>query len=256
MPPSSIPTAPIRTFEDICRRIRAQIASGELQPGDKLPAERELAVQLGVGRNALREALRNLENAGMIELRKGRGGGAFILPGNSRRITHAMRDLHDIGSFSLEEVTEARILVVDQIVRVACQRATQADLDALQRNVDELEHMTRIRDMPNRTKRVLEFYDILAAATRNRVLILLDSSLIGFITPFVQLAWEEGNPQLTTLVASRRKVLHHLRERDADRATAELTKQLIGLHRQLSRILPLDVRGSSPRRRSKKAADA
>ena len=49
-----------RAFEEICDRIRAQIAAGTLRPGDKLPAERELALQLGVGRNALREALRSL----------------------------------------------------------------------------------------------------------------------------------------------------------------------------------------------------
>src|SRR5215831_10481200 len=76
---ATLPFAPIhtrRTFEEICERIRDRLASGDLRPGDKLPAERDLAQQLGVGRNALREALRSLEISGILELRKGVKGGA------------------------------------------------------------------------------------------------------------------------------------------------------------------------------------
>lgn len=72
---------PIRTrraFEEICERIREQLALGVLKPGDKLPPERDLAQQLGVSRNVLREALRSLEMAGVLRLLKGVKGGAFI----------------------------------------------------------------------------------------------------------------------------------------------------------------------------------
>jgi GntR family transcriptional repressor for pyruvate dehydrogenase complex len=247
VPSDSAPAAgPSRAFEDICRGVRARIAAGDLQAGDKLPAERELAEQLGVGRNAVREALRSLENAGVVELRKGRGGGAFILPPTAKRITHAMQDLHDVGSYTLDELTEARILVVEQIVRVACQRATEADFEALQQNVDELEQFTAAAQMAKRQERVVGFYHLLAAATRNRVLMLLDSSLIEIISHFVELAWRGGNPQLTTLVASRRRVLRHLRARDADKAVAELRRQLLDLHRALSALLPPSGRARPP----------
>ena len=60
-----------RTFEEICERIREQLALGVLKPGDKLPRERDLAEQLGVSRNVLREALRSLEMAGLLRLQKG-----------------------------------------------------------------------------------------------------------------------------------------------------------------------------------------
>lgn len=67
-----------RAFEEICARIREQLALGVLKPGDKLPAERDLAQQLGVSRNVLREALRSLEMAGVLRLQKGVKGGAFV----------------------------------------------------------------------------------------------------------------------------------------------------------------------------------
>ena len=69
---------PRRTFEAVSEGLRQMIAEGQLKPGDKLPPERELCDRLGVGRASLREALRSLEAAGILELRTGRAGGAFV----------------------------------------------------------------------------------------------------------------------------------------------------------------------------------
>ena len=66
-----------RIFEEICDQIRRDMAASKLCPGDKLPAERELAQQFGVSRNAVREALRSLEVAGIVRLQKGVKGGAI-----------------------------------------------------------------------------------------------------------------------------------------------------------------------------------
>src|SRR5450755_3305416 len=142
----AVPTfAPIHTrraFEEICERIRAQIGAGTLRPGDKLPAERELALQLGVGRNALREALRSLEIAGIVRLQKGVKGGAFIQAGDAGRMDDVVRDMLSLGSISVAELTESRVHIQDLVVRLACARATRADLDALAANIDRTEAMT------------------------------------------------------------------------------------------------------------------
>src|SRR5689334_11124463 len=113
-----------RAFEEICHRIRAQIAAGTLRPGDKLPPERDLALQLGVGRNALREALRSLEIAGVVRLQKGVKGGAFIQSGDARRMNDVVRDMLSLGSISVAELAEARVHTQDLVVRLACERAT------------------------------------------------------------------------------------------------------------------------------------
>src|SRR6476659_6827129 len=128
--PSFQPIQMRRAFEEICDRIRAQIAAGTLRPGDKLPPERELAEQLGVGRNALREALRSLEIAGIVRLQKGAKGGAFIQAGDTSRMDEVVRDMLSLGSISVAELTEARLHIQDLVVRLACDRATAADLDA------------------------------------------------------------------------------------------------------------------------------
>ncbi|HEX6363602.1 MAG TPA: GntR family transcriptional regulator, partial [Albitalea sp.] len=143
--PEPLHFAPIqtrRTFEEICERIRERVAAGDLKPGDKLPAERELAQQLGVGRNALREALRSLEIAGIVELRKGVKGGAFIRAGDPGRMDAVVRDMFSLGSISLSELAEARLHVQDLVVRLACERATEADYRALEAVIDRTEAMT------------------------------------------------------------------------------------------------------------------
>src|SRR6202049_2575262 len=124
-----------RAFEKICQRIREQLALGVLKPGDKLPPERDLAHQLGVSRNVLREALRSLEMAGVLRLLKGVKGGAFIQEGDTSRMNEVMRDMLSLGTISVRELSEARIHVLDLAVRLACVNARQVDLDALGGNI-------------------------------------------------------------------------------------------------------------------------
>lgn len=68
----------MRAFEIVIGHIRSDMLAGRLQPGDRLPNERDLCVQLGVSRNMLREALRVLEALGIVEVRLGTTGGVFI----------------------------------------------------------------------------------------------------------------------------------------------------------------------------------
>ena len=132
-----------RAFEEICERIREQLALGLLKPGDKLPPERDLAQQLRVSRNVLREALRSLEMAGVLRLLKGVKGGAFIQEGDTSRMNDVMRDMLSLGTISVRELSEARIHVLDLVVSLACANARQADLDALEANIEQTELATK-----------------------------------------------------------------------------------------------------------------
>ena len=110
----------MRTFDEAADKVRALLFNGTLRPGDRLPAERELSALLGISRPALREALRALELAGMIESRKGAAGGAFVRPGNAQVVVGGMRDLYHLGAITPEHLTEARIWLSEMVVRVVC----------------------------------------------------------------------------------------------------------------------------------------
>ena len=221
---------PRRVFEEICEQIRRELESGALKPGDKLPPERDLAQQFGVSRTAVREALRSLENAGIVGLHKGTKGGAFILEGNADVVTQSLRDMMSVGSISLDSLTEARVLILTEVVRLACKRATEVDMAAISTNIDRLAELTDAGRIAERAPYSFEFYSLLARATRNGVLMLIIDSISRILLQFVV---RVGPLEALDLVGSRRRFLRHLRNRDADRAVKEITTHLKGVHRVL-----------------------
>ena len=228
--------APIHTrraFEEICERIRERVASGALKPGDKLPPERELAQQLGVGRNALREALRSLEIAGFVRLQKGAKGGAFIQEVDPDRMNEVMRDMLSLGSISVAELTESRLHIQDLVVRLACTRATRADLDALEANIARTAAMTESGHYLERVECSREFYRLLASATHNQVLAMMVHSLTEILMQFVYARVAAGGPPQPRLVEKRRAFLAALRARDAETATRLMRTHLVSVHRLL-----------------------
>lgn len=220
-----------RVFEDVCEEVRADIASGVLKPGDRLPAEREMAERYGIGRNAVREALRALENAGIVRLQKGRNGGPYIRSPNANQVTGAIKDLIDYGSLGWKDLTEARSYVMENVMGLACERATRADLALLERNLDLTEEAQRAGQPELRIEHAYDFYRLLAAATHNSVLVLLVTVTSDLLRKFVQTAGEikELGP-LPSLVPARRRMLAHLRAGSAPAAVAELNKQLRQVH--------------------------
>ena len=222
-----------RAFEEICERIRRQLASGKLKPGDKLPAERELAVQLAVSRAALREALRSLEIAGVITLRKGVKGGAFVQAGDPANVTRVLQDLVHLGGISLGDLTEARLLIQSGVVRLACERATDADIEAIGRNIEHTAEMSRLGRGEERRQAIAEFYRLLALATRNEILKILVDSITDILVRYLQGVSEDI--ELPGLIAHRRRFYRHLEARDAASASHEMEQHLNKLHRLLAR---------------------
>mgnify|MGYP001157866112 FL=1 len=168
--PAFAAVAPARAADEIARQIRELVASGQIKPGDRLPSERDLAQRLHVSRNTLREALRALEHAGMIEMRKGAAGGAFVLPGDSGAIVTGLKDLYHLGAITPQQLTDARIWLSDVVVRVACQRATEEDFEQFEANVAASAQAQRAGDFGTRQRLNREFHVLLARATRNPII--------------------------------------------------------------------------------------
>ncbi len=138
----------IAEFEGGAQRVfaalRERLLAGELRAGDRLPAERELALSLGVSRPILREALRSLAMLGFLEIRH--GSGAYVrnpdIASVGDFLTFCMAQQPDM----LDDVIQARIAIERQAIRLACERASEADLEriagsftALMRTLDDPE---------------------------------------------------------------------------------------------------------------------
>ena len=214
---------PHRAFEDIAGQIRAQVASGNLKPGDRLPPERELAALFQVSRNTLREALRALEIAGMIESRKGANGGAFVLPGNSGVVVRGMSDLYHLGAITPEHLTEARIWLSELVVRVVCERGSDEDIQALEANVARAAQADADNDFEERQRLHREFHLILAKATRNPIIEITMEGVMELMGLFVA---RIGPSENAFTLPSRRRLISCLRARDAEGASREMAQFL------------------------------
>lgn len=224
---------PIRTrrvFEEICERIRNQLISGELKPGDRLPPERELAELYVVSRTALREALLILEIIGLLELRKGRSGGAFITERGAGLFTRSFRDLLDFGQASLAMLLDARAVIQIAVVQVACAVGTEADFDRLQQNIDETQALTDQGRFVQRTFKAMEFNNILGQATGNAVLATVVEAMGSVLRDFIASA---GPQPHDPVIAARRELLARLRARDPDGAARSLRRYFEGLRAHL-----------------------
>lgn len=229
-PTQFVPVRQRRAFEEVCDQVRRAVAAGTLAPGDRLPPEREMCEQFGVSRTAIREALRSLEVAGIIHCQQGMGGGSFIRRSDSNVVAQAVRDMVLLGQIPSASITEARILLSGVAIRLACERATEADLDAIERDIEESARLTTLGDFSRRNAYITEFYRVLARATHNEVIVMLLDSL----SEIVRTLLVKVSPQpRDDVIGVRRRILKHLRARNVEKATAEMTAHLESLNRYL-----------------------
>lgn len=224
------PARPRRAVDEIITQIRGSIQRGELGPGDKLPSERALAVQFEVSRNTVREALRMLEISGQITVRKGATGGAFITQLDHGAAARNVSAALQATNVSLSDFTEIRLWLEPQIARAACERMTPECLQALEDNVKEAAKLAHVGDWERKALVHVEFYNLLADATRNPVTAVLVRSLSELLREMV-LTLGPSTEEDDIILRSRRRLLGHLRKGDADKAAQESERHLKRLHR-------------------------
>jgi GntR family transcriptional repressor for pyruvate dehydrogenase complex len=212
-----------RVSDEVGAQIRRMLASRQLKPGDKLPAERELAIHLGVGRNSVREAFRGLEMAGVLLLVKGPKGGAFIARGSTEILSSGLRDLLHLRGATIEQITEARIIIEDSVTRLVCERATENDFAALEACLGAAERAYAARDYSLKLSHLIEFHNVLARATSNPVLITVMAALMTMMHEFGTAAGPEQND---LSMHALRKVMTRLRQRNEAAAVAAMADHL------------------------------
>jgi DNA-binding FadR family transcriptional regulator len=126
-----------RIFQDVVEQIQEAIIDGQLKVGDRLPPERDLKEMLQTSRSTLREALRVLEQKGLIEIKLGMGGGAVVKKVTSDLVAESLDLLIRSNQVSLQHIAEFRERVEGDVVRLATSRLTKADIDALEKLLDD-----------------------------------------------------------------------------------------------------------------------
>ncbi|KIX11743.1 FadR/GntR family transcriptional regulator [Dethiosulfatarculus sandiegensis] len=160
------PIKTTRISDEVLAQIKDAILTGRFKPGEKLPSERELIESFNVSRAVIREAVRSLELTGFVTVRQGPTGGAFVNDLNLDRVSSAYLDLFNAGKFSMEELTQVRLHLEPEIVRLATANITPAKLADLE-TVYKKEH-NPTKHHSAWVRQNLEIHHALAAICGNR----------------------------------------------------------------------------------------
>ena len=174
----------------IVDQVRLLIRDRHLQAGDRLPSERELGERFGVSRVTVREALRGLEANGLVTIRVGARGGAFVTAPTSEHVGEGISDLLTLSVLTPVQVTEARQVLELGIVALVCERADEQDITDLLEICDRADAaLASSQNYP--VSLSAEFHTRVARATHNPAIEMFAQSFRGPLLTSLLRAQEE-----------------------------------------------------------------
>lgn len=200
-----------KMFVEILNKLKAIIQKDRLQPGDKLPSERELSERLNVGRSSVREALRAMELLGLIETR--RGEGTFIKEARNHRLVEVLASFILNDGLVKKELTETRQMIEKNAILLASERRTEAQMDRLEDFLYQLEKtdQTGIDSVVDR-----DFFRIVLDAAHNSLL----KRLWVELTEYDQFNEDE----VTYLLSDYRQIFTLIKERESTETLSSLSR--------------------------------
>ena len=210
-----------RLYEQIVQQIEESVLKGTLKPGDQLPAERELAQQLGVSRTAVREAVKTLREKGLVEAYSGRG--TFITDGTSQAARQSFDLMVKLGQAEgSPHLAELRLILEPGIAALAAARVQEPEIVALREAVAVMDGAQR--DPEAYIEADLDFHLALAEAAANPLILSLIDSIVGLLREQrMRIFNVEGGPQ--------RGQIHHKRILEAiERHDPEMARSAMRSH--------------------------
>jgi GntR family transcriptional repressor for pyruvate dehydrogenase complex len=167
-----------RLYEQIVQQIEGSILKGELSEGSQLPAERDLAKQFGVSRTAVREAIKALQEKGLVDAFPGRG--TFVTNGTSNSMRRSLDRIIKSGeSDGWAYLVEVREILEPEIAALAAVRAADQDLATMRETLDLMDN-ARL-DSDAYIEADLDFHLALAEAAANPIVLSLIDSIVGLL---------------------------------------------------------------------------
>lgn len=213
---------PTSASANIVQQVREALFDGRLRPGDFLGTEQELAEQFGVSRFPVRDALRTLEAQGIVAVRTGSGGGAFIAEPNLDVVADAMAVQLQLSQLSDYEVTDAQIALEAYAAEMAANNASDEDLARLARVLDDL--ATMVDEPMAFLERSVDFHFALAEATHSRALAEQIKMLWRMLTRRYSQYTTDGSAG--RVLARHRELLRRLQRRDGPAARAMIVEHI------------------------------
>ena len=213
-------------YKTVSAVIERAILDGALRPGTALPTEQELAERFGVHRSTVREAIRQVEQEGLLQRREGRR--LFVcLPGVHDLASRATRLLL-LHQTTFQELWDVALALEPLAARLAAAQATADDLAQLQANVEATAAETRL---PELVALDMEFHALVGRASHNRALMLAREPVGLLYNPTLLQIFARLPQAGVRNLAAHRHTLDALRARDADAAAEWTRKHMVDFQR-------------------------
>jgi len=233
------PLVPQPAYGRVATAIERKILDRSLKPGDLLPTETDLAEQFGVNRSTVREALRQLESAGLV----GRDSGAKRLrvtrPGQDETASRVSRAL-ELDDVTFIELWEAMLAVAPRTAALAATRGAGETVPALEADIAAVE---AARGSEATVTAVVRFFGTLAAASGNRVLMLAMQPVMRLLAPSLRRMIDRVPQGRSRILVAQRCIIEALRKGDAVEAESWMTRHVEDFRRGYELVgIALDTR--------------
>jgi GntR family transcriptional regulator, transcriptional repressor for pyruvate dehydrogenase complex len=174
-----------RVSDAVAHELEQRILEGSLTPGDRIPAERELAATMGVSRASLREAIHKLVSKGMLVSRQGEG--TFVTDRLDAGFAEPWQEMIFTHPAVREDLLEFRHMLEAKAAECAAQRATDADFERLKVCLERLEEAFLGDDLDEQVERDLAFHQAIADASHNVIIGHQTASLLRLMRDHIRL---------------------------------------------------------------------
>ncbi len=223
-----------RVFQDVVEQIQDAILTRELPPGSKLPAERELKEMFNTSRGTLREALRVLEQKGLIEIKLGVNGGAIVKQIDTDPLMESLALLIQSGNVSLTHLSEFRIKIEGSLMELATKRATLKDIEELERMQARARHCYEIQDWENFLKTDEAMHTYIGTMTRNPMFQFIQKSIHDNIHRYYQDYLPMNRERTLENLDDFDKIIAAMKAKDSATASAIITDHVQRFHDKMT----------------------
>lgn len=224
-----------RAFEDIAGQIKQAILSEQLNDGDRLPSERLLAEQFQVGRVTIREAMRMLETMGLVEIRKGSTGGAFVRIGDPDTMASMIMDRLQLDGTTHEQMIEARAGIECAVIKSAIENATDEDLAVIEQDVEESKQIIGSPLSEEVVAKMISFHIFVAEASHNVPYIMFVRSMMEWASRKLT-EWAPSEEEQRYSYTSHKEIFEAMARRDAVLAERLMREHIEGMGVMLSKF--------------------
>jgi len=216
-------------------QVRLMITRGDLQPGDKLPSERELAETLGVSRTSVREGLTALGALGILDIRPGEG--TFIRRSNDSETFEPLTVLLEVERNPEAQLMEVRRILETESAALAARRATPDDLEKIE---SALQVMKNADSVKGAVEADLRFHYTIAEATKNTVLLRIMNTVADLMHNNYRQNRETLYAELTERVLNEHEsILQAIKDKNPDEAWARMLEHINNIESGINSSLPL-----------------